>query len=239
MSSKLEMRKIIASILFAAGAFAQSPAFEAATIKPSKDQPGHSGSHTRTGMIVMSGQTLKGLICKAYQVNDYQVSGGPKWIDGDRFDINAKAEGAADSPQLLLMLRTLLADRFQLVFHHEEKIDSTYALVVAKSGLKIKPSADGAGSNSNGSKGQLTAQGVTMSKLADMLAREMGGPVADLTGIAGGYDFTLEWSMEGDANDRQSALLAALQQQLGLKLEMRKLPVDLLVVDRAEKPSEN
>ncbi len=233
------MRKIIASVLLAAGAFAQSPAFETATIKPSKDEPGHSGSHTRTGRIVMSGQTLKSLICKAYRVKDFQVSGGPKWIDGDRFDINAKAEGAADSPELLLMLRTLLADRFQLAFHHEEKIASTYALVVVKSGLKIKPAADGATSQSNGSRGKLTAQGVTMSKLADILEREMGGPVTDLTGVSGGYDFTLEWSTEGDANDLQSALLAALQQQLGLKLEMRKLPVDLLVIDRAEKPSEN
>ena len=93
-------------ILVAIEALAQTPAFEAATIKPSKDVPGHSGSHSRTGMIVMTGQTLKGLICATYQVKDFQVTGGPKWIDADRFDINAKAEGAAND--------TLdqLADRF-------------------------------------------------------------------------------------------------------------------------------
>ena len=78
-----------------------------------------------------------------------------------------------------------------------------------------------------------------MAKLADSLARDVGSPVTDLTGTPGAYDFTLEWSTEGDATDVQSALFAALQQQLGLKLESRKLPVDLLVIDRAEKPTEN
>jgi uncharacterized protein (TIGR03435 family) len=136
-------------------------------------------------------------------------------------------------------LQTLLADRFQLTFHHEEKIASTYALVVAKSGLKIKPVEGATGSKSSGGNGKIAAQGITMAKLADQLSRRVGGPVTDLTGVSGAYDFTLEWSTEGDANDLQSALFAALQDQLGLKLEMRKLPVDLLVIDRAEKPSDN
>jgi uncharacterized protein (TIGR03435 family) len=112
------MRTVI--FFLATCALAQPPAFEAATIKPSKDRPGHTGSHSRTGMIVLTGQTLKGLICAAYDVKDFQVSGGPKWMDDDRFDINAKAEGAADGPQLKNMLQTLLADRFQLVFHREQ-----------------------------------------------------------------------------------------------------------------------
>jgi uncharacterized protein (TIGR03435 family) len=233
----MDMRKFI--FFLAACAFAQPPAFEAATIKPSKDQPGHSGSHSRTGMIVLTGQTLKGLICAAYQVKDFQVSGGPKWMDGDRFDINARAEGAADGPQLKNMLQTLLADRFQLVFHHEQKIGPAYALVLVKSGLKIKPVEGASGSNSNGSKGQLTVTGMTMPTFADLLTRELKTPVVDLTETPGAYDFKLEWSLEGDKDDAQSALFAALQSQLGLKLESRKLPIDLIVVDRAEKPSEN
>jgi uncharacterized protein (TIGR03435 family) len=172
-------------------------------------------------------------------VKDNQVAGGPKWLDEDRFDINAKAEGPANGLQLLVMLQTLLAERFQLVLHHEEKIASAYALVLAKSGLKIQPVDGAGGSHSNGGKGKITAQGITMAALADTLTRNVGSPVVDLTGVSGAYDFTLEWSTEGDPDDVQSALFAALQQQLGLKLEMRKLPLDLLVVDRAEKPSEN
>jgi uncharacterized protein (TIGR03435 family) len=227
------------SIFLTAHAVAQPPAFEAATIKPSVDRPGHSGSHGRTGMIVLTGQTLKGLICNAYQVKDFQVTGGPKWIDGDRFDVNAKAAGAEEGRQLLAMLQTLLADRFQLVIHHEQKIAPAYALVLMKSGLKIKPVEGATGSGSNGSKGELTVTGMTMSKFADVLSRELKGPVVDLTETPGAYDFKLTWSIDGDANDDQSSLLAALQSQLGVKLESRKLPIDLIVVDKAEKPSEN
>jgi uncharacterized protein (TIGR03435 family) len=80
---------------------------------------------------------------------------------------------------------------------------------------------------------------MTMPSFADLLTRELKTPVVDLTETPGAYDFKLEWSVEGDANDAQSALFAALQQQLGLKLESRKLPVALIVVDRAEKPSDN
>jgi uncharacterized protein (TIGR03435 family) len=226
-------------ILLATYAFAQPPSFEAASIKPNKEVS--SGTHwdSHPGTISMRGQTLKGLICVAYHVKDSQVAGGPKWIDGERFDINAKSVGPEDDPKLLEMLQTLLADRFQLVFHREQKIAPSYALVVAKSGLKIKPVEGADGSRSKSGRGQLTAQGVSMEKLAELLSRQVKTAVVDFTGAPGAYDFKLEWSTEGDANDVESALFAALQSQLGVKLESRKLPVDLIVVDRAEKPSEN
>lgn len=233
------LKAFLSWILLATFAIAQQPAFETATIKPSKDEFGHSGWHSRPGTIVLTGQTLKGLICIAYRVKDSQVSGGPKWVDGNRFDIHAKSEGPAGDPELRNMLQTLLTDRFQLAFHRERKIASSYALVLAKSGLKVKPVETANGSHSNGGKGRISAQGVTMAKLADLVAREVRSPVTDLTATPGAYDFTLEWSTEGDAADVESAFFAALQQQLGLKLESRKLPVDLLVIDRAEMPAEN
>jgi uncharacterized protein (TIGR03435 family) len=226
-------------ILMAAHALAQAPAFEAATIKPSKAEPGHTSSHSRTGMIMLSGQTLKGLVCSAYQVKDFQVTGGPKWLDQDRYDVNAKAEGAAQGEQLQQMLQTLLADRFQLVIHHEQKIAPAYALVLVKSGLKIKPVEAAEGSNSHGGNGELTVKGMTMADLANYLSRRVGAPVADLTGTAGAFDYKLVWSTEGDKDDSQAALFSALQSELGVKVESRKLPMDLIVVDKAEKPSEN
>jgi uncharacterized protein (TIGR03435 family) len=137
------------------------------------------------------------------------------------------------------MFQTLLADRFNLVFHHEEKIGPSYALVLLKSGLKITPVEASTGTNSNGRKGQLEVTGMTMSRFAETLSRELKTPVTDLTATPGAYDFKLQWSTEGDANDMQSALFAALQSQLGLKLESRKLLIDMIVVDSAEKPSEN
>jgi uncharacterized protein (TIGR03435 family) len=225
-------------ILFAVSAFAQPPAFEAAAIKPSNPDVDGSGWHTRPGMAILTGQTLKGLISIAYGVKDFQVSGGPKWLSGDRFDINAKAEGPVKDPQMLQMLQTLLADRFQLVIHHEQKVAPAYALVIAKSGLKMKPSEE-TGSSSKSGRGVITARGATMAKLADLLSRRVGAPVADLTETSGAFDFKLEWSVDGDANDVESALFAALQSQLGVKLESHKLPVDMIVVDKAEKPSEN
>jgi uncharacterized protein (TIGR03435 family) len=226
-------------ILLATYAFAQPPAFEAAAIKPCKDASSGSHWNSTPGTINLRGHTLKSLICVAYHVKDSQVAGGPKWIDGDRFDINAKSAGAEDDPKLLEMLQTLLADRFQLVFHREQKITPSYALVVVKSGMKIKPVEGATGSRSRGGRGQLTAQGVSMEKLAELLSRQVKTPVIDFTGAPGVYDFKLEWSTEGDANDLESALFAALQSQLGVKLESRKLPTELIVVDRAEKPSEN
>jgi uncharacterized protein (TIGR03435 family) len=225
-------------ILLAAHALAQPPAFEAAAIKPSKEAVRGITWDTGPGRIDVRG-TLKGLIWVAYQVKDYQVAGGPKWLDEDRFEINAKAEGAANDPQLLAMLQTLLADRFQLVIHHEQKVAPAYALVLAKSGLKIKPVEGATGSSSRSSRGVITAKGLTMAKLADRLSRNLGAPVADLTETPGAFDFKLEWSIEGDKDDVQSSLFAALQSQLGLKLESRKLPIDMIVVDKAEKPSEN
>ncbi len=233
------MRNVICSIVivFAAQALAQPPAFEGATIKPSDVQGQHS--HSNPGMMALSGLTLKGLIARAYEVEIFQVEGGPKWTGQDRFDVNAKAEGAASGPQLLQMLQTLLADRFQLTLHHETKIASAFQLVVAKSGLKVKAAEGAAGSHSQGGKGRLEAQGLTMEELAKGLSRDVGGPVVDMTGVKGRFDFTLEWAVDGDANDVQSALLAALPQQLGLKLEMKRVPLDFLVVDKAEKPSEN
>ncbi len=225
-------------ILLVVPALAQPPAFEAAAIKPSKDASRGTSWNTEHGRMNLSA-TLKGMIAIAYQVKNFQVSGGPKWIDEDRFEINAKAEGPAEDPQLLAMLQTLLADRFQLAIHREQKVAPAYALVVSKSGLKIKPVEGATGSSSKGGRGVMTAKGVTMAKLAESLSRNLQAPVADLTETPGAFDFKLEWSIEGDANDVQSALFAALQSQLGVKLESHKLPVDMIVVDKAEKPSEN
>jgi len=217
---------------------AAQPAFDAATIKPSKDTPGHRGWHSTTGAVLLTGQTLKSLTAIAYGVQDYQVFGGPKWADSDRFDINAKSAGPAGDPELLLMLRTLLTERFQLAFHHEQKIEPAYALVAAKSGLKIAP-VEATGSKSQSSRAKIFAQGISMAKFAEILARRVNAPVNDLTNAPGVYNIDLEWSLDGDDNDRLSAIFDALQRNLGLKLESRKLPVDVLVIDKAEKPSDN
>jgi uncharacterized protein (TIGR03435 family) len=221
------------------------PAFEVAAIKPSTTEPGHSSWHTRNGRLTMDNLTLKEMVMAAHGVKEYQVSGGPNWLTADRYHLEAKAEEKATDEQLMSMLQTLLAERFQLAFHREQKEMTAYVLVVAKSGLKIHP-VDGEGSSTNSRNGKLTAKHTSMGKLAEILSRQMGRPVVDETHVAGGFDFTLEWSndrqqraaAESGANEGPS-IFTALPEQLGLKLETRKVPVEILVVDRAERPSEN
>jgi uncharacterized protein (TIGR03435 family) len=143
------------------------------------------------------------------------------------------------------MLQTLLADRFKLEFHRETKTASGYALVRGKTDPKMTPVSPGP-SHSNGSPGRLAAQAVTMSGLATSLARIMGAAVVDETGVKGAFDFNLTWAPEKSSPNPVTvdtgsdsggpSIFTAVQDQLGLKLEPRKVPVQLLVVDRAARP---
>jgi uncharacterized protein (TIGR03435 family) len=154
---------------------------------------------------------LKGRIVIAYRIESDQVSGGPKWLDGDRFDVSGKAADPVGDVQLLEMLQTLLAERFHLLIHREKKAVTGYALVAAKSGLKIKPVEDPKGSSADYSKGRMSARGVTMAKLADTLFRLVNGPVSDMTGAQGVFDVQFQWNTTGDATDSVSELAAALE----------------------------
>jgi uncharacterized protein (TIGR03435 family) len=251
---KLKHTILIITLLADAHVWAQPSAtpkaFEVASIKPSNAEPGSSGWHSdRGGLLRMNNQTLRSLIVIAYSLYDAQVSGGPKWLATDRFDINAKAEGpTGDSEQPLReMLQSLLADRFKLSFRREKKDMAGYALAVAKGGLKIQP-VEADGSRSSGGRGKITAQGASMPKLAELLSRRLSIPVEDATGVAGVFNLTLEWAPEeqglkatATSTDAPAgpSIFTALQEQLGLKLESRKIPMDVLVIDRAEKPTEN
>jgi len=228
-----------------------SPSFEAATIKPTKAEDGHSGWHSRTGYMTMQGQTLKRLVSIAYHLREDQVSGGPKWAAADRFDIEARAPGPAKDPELMIMLQTLLTERFQLGMHRDTKLFDGFALVLAKAdGLKIHPDKSEGGDKSSSRRGTMEVERTTMPRFADTLSRILGVPVVDMTNTPGAYSFKLEWSpesMQQSANPDKPAtefaigptLFTVLQQQLGLKLESRKAPMEVVTIDKAEKPSEN
>jgi uncharacterized protein (TIGR03435 family) len=193
--------------------------------------------------------TLKRLIASAYEVRDDQIS-GPDWLDSERFDISAKAAGPAKDEQLMAMLQTFLAERFGLALHKETREMKGYGLVVSKSGSKLKTAVDDGNSQTHNNNGRLTAQHVSMAQLANVLSRGTGLRVVDMTGLQGVFDFTLEWDRsastlsanadEHPPSDAGPSIFTALQEQLGLKLEARKLPVEILVIDHVErKPSEN
>ena len=255
--------------------------FEVATIKPS------SGDSHRVAMMFQpgggfraEGATLKMLLTLAYDVREFQISGGPKWIDSDRYDINARAEHSASQAasmqesgpplptdaerktiqeQMAQRLQALFADRFQLVVHRETKEEQVYALVVAKSGSKLQPAQ--AGGERQGmmrmGRGSVEGHGLGLDALIHALSNQLGRPIIDRTGLVGHFDIKLQWTPEpgqsatplGGApppgiepppsDPNGPSIYTALQEQLGLRLESQKGPVDLIVIDHVEKPSEN
>jgi uncharacterized protein (TIGR03435 family) len=231
-------------------AAAAPPAFEVASIK--LNTSGGPGAEMYPGKseVRIKNYSLKQLIQAAYKVKDYSFAGQP-WLDSQRFDIVAKLPRDARAGQFPAMLQTLLRERFQLVVHRESRIMTALALVVDKGGLKIKPVEAGQVAAGLGST-MIRASKVSMTQLADLLSSAMDRPVQDLTELPGVYNIDLKWmpddapSMDAAGGDRQSptgspaatSVFSAVQ-ELGLKLQTRKLPVEVLVVDHAEKPSEN
>jgi uncharacterized protein (TIGR03435 family) len=246
---------ILFSALMATSALAQSPApaFEVASIKISPQFMNWSGFRSPgAGRFEASHATLRAMAAYAYDVRDFYVSGGPGWAGTDRFEIEAKAEDNATPAQMRLLLRALLEERFKLTVHRETKEATVYQLVAVKGGPKLQEGR-GDGFISFGGRGEVSGHGATTKDLAGYLQTLLGQPVLDKTGLAGKYDFKLTWTPDetqtgrpgagtaagGAANESGPAIFTALQEQLGLKLESAKAPVEMLVIDRAEKPSEN
>jgi uncharacterized protein (TIGR03435 family) len=263
------IRQVVTAVICAlvSGAFAQTPTprpkfntFEVATIKP-VDPDARAGRYIimkGTHRFVEKAYTLKLLIAAAYDLNPKTISGGPDWVESDHFDIEAITPGEVlpTHDEQMSMLRNLLADRFRLTFHREQKVFSIYELTVTKSGPKLKSSTAAPDdppsliSTVYPQRVLLPAKNATMSDLTSLMQRAMlDRPVVNKTGLTGRYDFNLEWapdetqfggSLPAAPPDAQAApLFVAIQQQLGLKLEATRGPVDALVVDKAEKPSAN
>ncbi len=241
------MEKLGLSIALSVLMLAQTPGqFEVASIKPTATKDGSLAvSFPPGGRFSARNLTLKQLLQNVYAMQDYQIVGGPGWITSAGFDIEAKAgAGSGEWPreQVLQMVQTLLADRFHLALHRETRQLPVYALVVGKTGPKLQPADSNAGRPKT-MFGQIIVQKMSMTGLANILALDLKRPVKDETGLKGDFAFTLEWTPGlGDSDDRPSArpsLFTAVQEQLGLKLESAKGPVEVLVIDSAEKPSEN
>jgi len=232
--------------LAAWAAYAQTPdtrpAFEAASVKLNTTVTNGSKSHGTAGQLVMANQTLKRLIERAYGVQPFQVT-GPDWMEDLHFDVMAKYPPDTKDADRLPMLRTLLEDRFKLAAHRESKEVPGYALVVAKSGFKLKPVEPGAGgtdSEGAGSAVTLKATKISMASLADFVGRRLGEMVVDQTGLDGVYDFELRWTQDGQNPNGRDAELHDVISTLGLRLQAQKVPVEVVVVDHVERvPTEN
>jgi uncharacterized protein (TIGR03435 family) len=251
---------------------AATPAFEVASVKlsaPITDGKVMVSMGGDPGRINYSGLPLRMLIARAYNVKEYQVSG----LDGfgtERYDVTAKLPPDTPRDQVPLMLQNLLAERFKLKLHREQKEMPVYAIVVGKGGVKMKEVEPAPGGNRqvNINRGKLDLPKSPISALADILSRVLDRPVLDMSESKASYDIALEFTPDestmggmggmgmkmrmagpgpGPAADHANAegaaapnIFTAIQEQLGLKLESRKAPVEILVVDHAEKvPTEN
>jgi bla regulator protein BlaR1 len=236
---------------------AQAPAFEVVSIKPTP--PGTEGGMLRmlgAGGLYGTNVPLLLLVKFAYRVQENQLSGVVPWMKSVAYDIEAKG-GESGVDQMRLKMRSMLADRFHLKLHTETKELPMFALVTAKGGLKMQPVQRESGAEDGtfrSGRGRVVASAASLAEFARVLSDISGRPVADRTGVSGNFDFTLLWTpenykppTEGDprpANEplpdvNGPSLFTALQEQLGLRLEATKGPVDIYVIDSAQKPSEN
>jgi uncharacterized protein (TIGR03435 family) len=236
------MLRPTACLLLCCAGVALAQKFEIASVKPSLAESGNSGITTRHASLKAENVTLKRCIIGAYGIGPNQVVGGPAWLDSDRFQIEARADRDVNSDStLMLMLQDLLADRFQLKLHRETKTVNAYLLEVARNGARLAKSQGDADSSTNSSHGRLDARQTDMDLFAKVLARNVELPVVNRTGLDGRFDFKLEWTPDGDRIRPESApsIFTALQEQLGLRLRTAKAPVEVVVIDRAEKPTGN
>jgi uncharacterized protein (TIGR03435 family) len=246
---------VVAVPIFVGVVHAQPVAFEVASIKPA--DPNESNSNVRPlpgGGLRAVNVPLRMLIRVAYNLRDDQVAGGPAWTGSVTYNIDAK--GGPEGPeQVRRKLQTLLADRFHLRTHEEKKEMPIYELVPARGGLKIHAAQREAGKGDNGfswGRGRVVSRLAPLSDFAFLLSGVVGRPVEDRTGVPGGFDFTLAWTPESDPPGAPSqnpkepvsdpngpGIFTALQDQLGLRLSPARGPVSILVIESAEKPSEN
>jgi uncharacterized protein (TIGR03435 family) len=248
------MRTICATALGAAvllnAAFASAQTFAAASIRTSAGQVQfeHDGKTVISpGNVTMRDVTLATCIKFAYGVQDSQIS-GPEWLQSEHFDILAKADTPVAADQLKLMMRALLAERFKLAFHRQNKELSAYAMTVAKGGAKLKESAADAQPFRENSAIGTVAKAMTMKEWGDFISGPLQMPVVDMTGLTGKYDFVLDFTpylpggeqvMKVSFDNNNGIIIAAMQGELGLKLESKKETVEVLTIDHVERPSEN
>lgn len=242
--------------------------FEVASIKLGDPLANGTSYRFQPGAsLQVEGASLKSLIQFAYNLRDFQLSGASGWMTSDRYTILAKGQPGDGPAEYMKMndqqrkaaaalirkrLQMLLAERFQLVVHNETRQLPVYALVAARNGHKLKPnlSPDGSPQSMSQGRAMFKATRASMEGIAQGLSDITGRPVLDETGIQGYFDFEMKWTPDAaaaapDAAERPPAevvgptIFTALQEQLGLKLESKKGPVAILVIDRAERPSEN
>jgi uncharacterized protein (TIGR03435 family) len=248
-----------------------TPAFDVVSIKPNRSglPASTSNSNPRIGYMMNNGVVLN-MIRQAYPSQNLEIAGAPDWVRTERYDVVAKPSGTPTSDEFRLMMRAMLADRFRLQAHYEDREQPVYRLVLARSdgrlgdqirhstldcdairaanirgepiaGITVSNDAPPCGTRSNGSLFQ--AGGIAMRDFAAYLSLVAGRNVIDATGLPNRYEFTLRFSAQpspgGTNGDDAPSLFTAVEEQLGLKLEPSRAPLQTLVIDHIERPTDN
>jgi uncharacterized protein (TIGR03435 family) len=252
-------RGLLTAIICAAALVSQTPTpappsthvFDVASIKPNKSGP-PNGTWTSPIAMLVGGRftatnvTLVDVIVQAYTTHRIQMRGGPDWIDSERWDISAKTDPSAEEiprTEVPAMVQKLLEDRFQLALHHETKDMPVLALAGALPAA-FKESKEGQPAVTPGERGKQTFQHFPIAGLVNLTSNILHTPVVDATGIQGFYDYALDPAQFIDAGGASPPNFAdlwetALREQLGLRLERRKAPLDIVIIDRASRPTAN
>jgi uncharacterized protein (TIGR03435 family) len=250
-------------LLLSAPVFCQPPttslSFEVADVKINRSgETRMAVDFQGGGKLSMRNVPIKVLILFAYHVRAEGVEGWPNWFESDRFDVVAKAAQTTPPDDLRRMLQALLAERFKLLVHTDQKVMPAFALALGKSGPKLQPSEPAIlmeqrcdpSAGPSGLK-HVACHHLTMAVLADTLQelspRDFDVPVIDQTGLKGAYDFNLDWAPPSRPGAEASsdpaagiAIFGAVEAQLGLKLERKKLPLPIIVIDHVERvPADN
>ena len=243
-------------------AWGQGARFEVVSVKPAIPNRGIDIVAAPGGRLVCTNMTAKDLIHFAYDMDNYRILGVPNWANEERWDIEAKPPEGSElsrwmpaprtplNADMRAAVRAMLADRFGLKTRAESRPESVYALVVDKGGAKLKPAADATkrphvGIMRNGSMYEAAkshavfGQNATTAQLAQLLSQMMKRPVTDRTGLGGNYDFEVEYADDDAELSNAAPILRALPAQAGLRLESEAGSVEVLVIERVEKPSAN
>jgi uncharacterized protein (TIGR03435 family) len=257
MSRWIPILTMLASLFATALVYAQSPAnarpeFGIASVKPVPLPPPSGGGPWTVdhGRFIAQTGYVRGVIGWAYDILASQVRGGPDWLDREPYDFEAKADNPnADENQIRAMIQTLLADRFKLAVHRQTQEAQVYTLVVGKNGSKMQEAKEGSKNYINWTgMGQVAFTECNMLGLINVLSGMLASPVLDKTGLEGLYNFKLEFTdprfppPKGGSQlslESRPDIFTAVQEQLGLRLESTKGPVEFLVIDHVERPSGN
>jgi uncharacterized protein (TIGR03435 family) len=221
-------------------------AFEVATVKPAP--PNQPGFNIEPGpdTLTMRNVTLRQAIQFAYRLHEYQMSGGPKWVDSDGYDIVGKTDDslrplgfAERTDRLRAMLRKLLSERFQLAMRREMKDVPAYSLSIAKNGFRLAKIEPGGPKRIYGRPDQLVANGATIAEFVALLEARFQKPVIDHTGLEGLYNFSVQYAPENATDSPYPSIFTAIQEQCGLKLERAAAPAETFAIERVERPVEN